>query len=69
MFVINVAGKLAAIFSCFSLLIIGSVVILDEMSFDYQTVYNAGKYGIIGAVVAGIHGYLIGRIFENAKRK
>jgi hypothetical protein len=68
-FVINLSGKLAAIFACFTLLIVGSVVILNEMSFDYQTVFNAGKYGIVGAIVAGIPGYLIGRIFEKARRK
>lgn len=69
MFVINLSGKLAAIFSCFTLLIVGTVVILNEMSFDYQTVYNAGKFGIIGAIAAGIPGYMVGKIFEKAKRK
>lgn len=63
------SGKLAAIFSCFTLLIIGTVVILNEMSFDYQTVFKAGKYGVIGAIATGIPGYMIGKIFEKAKRK
>jgi len=68
-FDINLSGKLAAIFSCFTLLIVGTVVILNEMSLDYLTVFNAGKYGIIGAIAAGIPGYMIGKIFEKAKRK
>ena len=39
------------------------------MTIDYQTVYNMSKYGILGAVTAGIFGYLIGKIFEKAKNK
>ena len=39
------------------------------MSIDYQTVYNMSKYGISGAVIAGVFGYLIGKIFEKASKK
>ena len=39
------------------------------MSLDYLTVYNAGKYSIIGAIVSGLFGYLIGKIFEQKKIK
>ncbi len=66
MFVIILSHKIALILSCSTLLIVGSVVILDSMTIDYQTVYNAGKFGFLGAVAAGFFGYFIGKIFETS---
>ena len=63
-FIINLSRKIAGILACLTLLIVGSIVLLNSMSLDYQTIYIAGKYGILGAVVAGIFGYLIGKTFE-----
>ena len=67
--IINLSKKLAGILACFTLLIIGSVVLLNAMSLDYHTVFAAGKYGILGAITAGVFGHLIGSVFEKSKRK
>jgi len=63
-FTISLSRKIAGILSCLALLIVGSIVLLKSMSLDYQTIYTAGKYGLFGAIVAGIFGYLIGKTFE-----
>jgi len=39
------------------------------MTFDYQAIYTAGKFGILGAVVAGVFGYLIGKVLEKSEKK
>lgn len=44
----------------------GSVVLLNKMSVDYNTVISASIYSILGAVVAGVFGFFIGKIFETA---
>jgi len=58
--------KIAGIFSCCALLIIGSVVLLKKMSFDYNTVINACGYSIFGAIIAGFFGFYIGKVLESA---
>lgn len=39
------------------------------MSFDYQAIFTACKFGIFGAIVAGIFGYLIGKTLERSDTK
>ena len=45
---------------------IGSIVLLNEMSFAYTTVLYACQYSILGAVIAGSFGFYIGKILETA---
>ncbi|HSA07685.1 MAG TPA: hypothetical protein P5556_10965 [Candidatus Gastranaerophilales bacterium] len=61
--------KIAAILACFTSLIVGAVVLLSSMTFDYYSLFNAVKFGIFGALAAGIFGYFIGKIFEKPGRK
>jgi len=63
-----VSARIAGIFFCSTLLIIGSVVLLRQMSLDYDTVVYASQFSILGAVIAGIFGFLIGRILETQSR-
>ena len=35
------------------------------MSFDYNTVINTCEYSFSGAIVAGIFGFLIGKVLES----
>jgi len=36
------------------------------MSLDYNTVINACKYSISGAIIAGFFGFYIGKVLESA---
>jgi hypothetical protein len=45
---------------------IGSIVLLKNMSLDYKTVINACWYGILGAIIAGFFGFYIGKVLETA---
>lgn len=62
----RLSTKTAGIFSCLTFLIIGSIVLLKDMSLDYNTVIYACEYGLFGAITAGIFGFFIGKVFESA---
>ena len=65
--IIQLAGKLSAIFASFTMLVIGSIVLLRTMSLGFDDVLYACQISITAAIVSGILGYLIGAILENAK--
>lgn len=66
---IRLSAKIAGIFFCCTLLIIGTIVLLSDMSLDYNTVISACQYGLLGAVTAGTFGYLIGRVLEKPRKR
>lgn len=67
--VIKLAGKFAGILSSFTLLIVGSIVLLRAMSLDFDTVLYALKLALLGSIVAGFLGYSIGKVFETSHKK
>jgi len=67
--VINLARKFAGILSTLTLLTVGSIVLIREMSLDFDTVLYALKLALLGGIVAGFLGYSIGKIFETPRRK
>jgi hypothetical protein len=42
------------------------MVLLKEMSLDYNTVINACLYGLSGGFAAGVFGFFIGKILETS---
>ncbi|MDD3013019.1 MAG: hypothetical protein PHC34_04880 [Candidatus Gastranaerophilales bacterium] len=67
--VIKLANKFAGILSSFTLLTVGSIVLIKAMSLDYDTVLYALKLALLGSIVAGFLGYSIGKIFETPHKK
>lgn len=65
--IIRLPIKISGIFFCFTLLIIGTIVLLKDMSIDYNTVITACQFSILGAIIAGIFGFFIGKILEMSK--
>jgi len=67
--IIKLAGKFAGILSSFTLLTVGSIVLIRAMSLDFDVVMYALKLALLGSIVAGFFGYSIGKIFETPRKK
>lgn len=66
---ITLAAKLAGIFSCATFLTLGTIVLLKTMSLDFDSVIYACKICITGAIITGIFGFAIGKLFETSELK
>jgi len=62
-----VSARISGIFFCSTLLIIGSIVLLNQMSLDYNSVLYASQFSITAALIAGILGFYIGKVLDTAK--
>jgi len=56
----------AGILSCLAILITGSIIILNSRAIDFSSVMYVCRLSIPAGIVAGILGYLIGKIFETS---
>lgn len=61
--------RLAAIFASFSILIMGTVSLLESMSLDYYSVLNTLQKVIPASIVLGGLGWVIGMILDKPKKR
>lgn len=61
---IKLSYKFAGIFSCFSLLIIGTLCLYKQNSFTLTSVIYTCQIAFSGAIIAGICGYFIGNVLD-----
>ena len=64
----RLATKFAGIFSSFTILIVGSVVLFKSMTIDFDSVFFALRLSLTGALAAGFFGFHIGKIFEGSNK-
>lgn len=61
--------RLAALFASFSILIMGTVSLLESMSFDYYSVLNTLQKVIPASIIIGALGWVMGMILDRPKRR
>lgn len=61
--------RLAAIFASFSILIMGTVSLLESMSLDYYSVLNTLQKVIPASIVLGCLGWVIGMILDKPRKR
>ena len=66
---INLSAKLAGIFASFSLLIVGTIILVREMSIEYESVMYAAKLSVISSIFLGALGYMIGKLLDTSLTK
>lgn len=66
---LNLDKRFAAIFACFTILLIGSNVLIRAGSLSFEAVLHAFKLCIIGGVSVGLLGYLIGKVVQRPKKE
>lgn len=61
--------RLAAIFASFSILIMGTVSLLESMSFDYYSVLSTLQKVIPASIIIGGLGWVMGMILDRPKQR
>lgn len=67
--VISQRKRLAAIFASFSILIMGTVSLLESMSLDYYSVLSTLEKVIPASIVLGGLGWVIGMILDKPRKR
>lgn len=61
--------KLAAVFASFSILIVGTLSLLQSMSLDYYSVVNTLQKILPAALILGGLGWVMGMILDRPRRR
>ena len=61
--------RLAAVFASFSILIMGTVSLLESMSFDYYSVLSTLEKVIPASIVIGALGWVMGMVLDRPPRR
>lgn len=60
------AMKIAGIFACFAILIIGTSIIYREQSLELVVVIHSLQVSFFGAVIFGVIGFFAGQVLEKS---